>query len=588
MYNCCQTHIEKEAHVLRYRTTEAFLASGTPLERLPFFRDLIENGVGSLTSSSHLRSTYIPKIEAEQLSLLKDEFRQQACSLQFDGTTRIGEAIVCVGRFCSADFETKTRLLMLKTTATNVKGRQLSALITQLVCSTLGIDPTSVVAVTRDSASVNGDACKRMESNPFVCMQQFMCICHTINNAGARVSLSLVDQFMTPWLDLVGGRSPHRGAQSLWKEMVAPTRVPGFSNVRWYAKAEIMFVLATHFDKLSDFLDELDEYDYGDATRRKMRDIFENQRSDLQLQLTGMLDLRPLVKTTYELEGDRLEILLVYRRVQGLRELGESIKHYDDGCLPNVQALLRDRMPLVPGVELEKDFPPHGTFSASIISSSRVQSTLYPGKEVVAYKVRYPSDGKREDLEEEELRPLLITTHLPEFRQVCDSLLPAFSYLEDRLLGRCNDIFNCEDMYEACRLLQIFDPSFAAAHASPQFIDKLFTMPAFGDGNAKRNMKSELPKYKSLCAQWDTIDHGCVDKFTAQVLKFWRNTRKEIPSWARAAQIAFAMSPNSASCERVFSLLESMFGEEQHRALADLLQASLFLRYNKRILDAGL
>ena len=53
------------------------------------------------------------------------------------------------------------------------------------------------------------------------------------------------------------------------------------------------------------------------------------------------------------------------------------------------------------------------------------------------------------------------------------------------------------------------------------------------------------------------------------------------------ARIAFALSPTSASCERVFALLKSMFGEalaeDQTRCLADFVRTALMLRYNKRI-----
>ena len=52
--------------------------------------------------------------------------------------------------------------------------------------------------------------------------------------------------------------------------------------------------------------------------------------------------------------------------------------------------------------------------------------------------------------------------------------------------------------------------------------------------------------------------------------------------WAKDARIVFALSPNSASCERVFSLLVSMFSPEQKATLGGALQASLMLRYNKR------
>ena len=40
--------------------------------------------------------------------------------------------------------------------------------------------------------------------------------------------------------------------------------------------------------------------------------------------------------------------------------------------------------------------------------------------------------------------------------------------------------------------------------------------------------------------------------------------------------------PSSAAGERVFSTLKSSFNEQQECALADYLQASIMLQYNKR------
>lgn len=504
------------AHILRYRTTEAFLASGTPLVRLPYFRDLIEKGTASLTDATELAGMYIPKIEAEQLSVLKDELLGETIGIQFDGSSRLGEVIVCVASYCTSSFELKKRLIMCKTTLKHVKGRELAALITQLLCTTLEVEAANVIAISRDSASVNGSACKRLAQNPFFNVQQMLCICHTLNNAGDHVNFDVLSQWMTPWLELVGGRGAHRGAQSLWKETVYPTVVPGFSKTRWYSKAEIQFVLAEHFDKIPDFLDELDELDYGDATRKALRNVFEGNRSRLQLQLAGMLDLKRLVEETYSLEGDRLEILLVYRRLEALRQLGQSIKHCDDGCLPNVQAVLRSEFKLQPGVEIRKDFPPHGTFSGYIISSSKVNSTLYPGKEVTAYKVRYPDDGTQEDLEEEELRPLLKTFHLPAFKEVCDSVYKAFEYLDNRLTGTCEDTYSCEDMYEACRIFQAFDPSFAS-NLTSEWLDDLFKVYFINNLCAtKPNSRRRFPNTKrsrlsglSITQMWTCSPSKC-------------------------------------------------------------------------------
>ena len=54
-------------------------------------------------------------------------------------------------------------------------------------------------------------------------------------------------------------------------------------------------------------------------------------------------------------------------------------------------------------------------------------------------------------------------------------------------------------------------------------------------------------------------------------------------AWALAARVIFAISPNSASCERVFALLKRLFGEEQDKSLADVLEASLMLNYHGRM-----
>ena len=61
-----------------------------------------------------------------------------------------------------------------------------------------------------------------------------------------------------------------------------------------------------------------------------------------------------------------------------------------------------------------------------------------------------------------------------------------------------------------------------------------------------------------------------------------RSLQAHRKAWALAARVVFAISPNSASCERVFALLKRLFGEQQMSSLADLVQAALMLNYNNR------
>jgi hypothetical protein len=92
---------------------------------------------------------------------------------------------------------------------------------------------------------------------------------------------------------------------------------------------------------------------------------------------------------------------------------------------------------------------------------------------------------------------------------------------------------------------------------------------------------TELPAY--LVAAPDVhVNRADVPDFTDTVLAFWRDHAEQLPGWALAARIVFAISCNSASCERVFSLIKHMFGTEQLSALSDYVGGSLMLSFNTR------
>ena len=78
------------------------------------------------------------------------------------------------------------------------------------------------------------------------------------------------------------------------------------------------------------------------------------------------------------------------------------------------------------------------------------------------------------------------------------------------------------------------------------------------------------------------IDHGDTEAFTKDMLLWWRNHKSELKAWSKAARIMFALTPNSAACERVFSLPKNKFTDAQITCLGGMLQGSLMLRHNKR------
>ena len=70
--------------------------------------------------------------------------------------------------------------------------------------------------------------------------------------------------------------------------------------------------------------------------------------------------------------------------------------------------------------------------------------------------------------------------------------------------------------------------------------------------------------------------------YSEALLSWWRTNGKGFPTWALAARMTFAISPKSADCERVFSLVKNMFDDLQLVSLADYIRAALMLKYNGR------
>eukprot|EP00966_Prymnesium_polylepis_P311529 7198444-Prymnesium_polylepis.1 len=174
-------------------------------------------------------------------------------------------------------------------------------------------------------------------------------------------------------------------------------------------------------------------------------------------------------------------------------------------------------------------------------------------------------DDTEEDLEEEEVRPLLDVSANPGRATIINGLQPGFQYLEDRLLSNCHANYSCEHMYKILKLVQAFDPSFAATSVTQPFVEEMAAIQplSLGAHNLIPEMLKELPAYLTCAVTCTGFNKADVPEFTESVLKWWRYNNPSFPTWAKAARIVFAMLPSSAPSERVFSLVEGMFGRDQ-------------------------
>ena len=117
-------------------------------------------------------------------------------------------------------------------------------------------------------------------------------------------------------------------------------------------------------------------------------------------------------------------------------------------------------------------------------------------------------------------------------------------------------------MLAVLQTVRAFDPAWVALHnLRVDGVRSLSVVRCISE-ELIEGMLPKLDRYTTAARDFEA-DRADFDAFTTSVLKFWRTHCSRLPTCAKAAHIIFALSPNSASCERVFSLLASMHTPEQ-------------------------
>ena len=107
-----------------------------------------------------------------------------------------------------------------------------------------------------------------------------------------------------------------------------------------------------------------------------------------------------------------------------------------------------------------------------------------------------------------------------------------------------------------------------------QDIDQLRVFPFLSDPTILASLKVELPSYLAKSADISP-DFNTVE--------WWSRFEQDLPQYGQSvAKKVILLQPSSAAAERVFSLLNSSFSEQQQNSLEDYVEASVMLQYNKR------
>lgn len=561
--------VNHELQVYRWRVVEACMHAGIPLKKIDRLRTLLERGGLALTSSAHMRS-FVAKIEAFEWETLKDEVRGQDVCLIYDGTSRLGECTAVLLRWCSPSFQLEQRLIALRSVAKHMNGDTLGPFLIDVLGS-LGVRSSSVVCLSRDSCATNGKA--ELSIKPILprC-DSMLCVSHTLSHCAEHVDLPVLKEFSTPWLSLV---QHHPTAKSMWQDSIG-TSMKGFSNIRWFSREEVCNELALNFAALPGYVESLLKDEIGDALPKRMAEILAQNGSALELELACNLDMLPILTACLSLEGDGLTVLLARHKIDSLLSWGETVGDRADS-LPNVAALLRSRIELKPGAKVYEyfaDAAQPGWFKGEIVMP-RCQGLI---------TVKY-SDNTKVDQEEREVRQWLDVRELPDWARVVSAAKSGIMYLNKRMNGLLppnQKHYDCSLMFEQLKVLQSFDPSWAANNLDSNVVNALAMVKSLEA--LVPQLQTEIHAY--LTAAKDVvIDHTESKEdhsFTDQVLKFYQQHGAQFPTWTKAARIVFAFTPSSGAAERVFSTLNHMFKEDQIKAFGDYVQTAVMLCTNKR------
>ena len=86
-------------------------------------------------------------------------------------------------------------------------------------------------------------------------------------------------------------------------------------------------------------------------------------------------------------------------------------------------------------------------------------------------------------------------------------------------------------------------------------------------------IQSELASYLAKASQLNS------DNSNLDLLEWWSVHTGELPHWSTLCRM---IQSSSATSERVFSLLNNTFDEQQQGCLEDYVETSIMLQYNTR------
>jgi len=141
---------------------------------------------------------------------------------------------------------------------------------------------------------------------------------------------------------------------------------------------------------------------------------------------------------------------------------------------------------------------------------------------------------------------------------------PALDYFK-RLLDS-----SLKENISVFKAVRIFNPQKVAMLKPDVSHENALQIIPFFKNEELEKLKAELPSY---LARTDDISDNL------DPLEWWKLNATVLPDWSSVVKKILVIQPSSAAAERMFSLLNTGFGDLQESSLKDFIEASIMLRY---------
>ena len=175
------------------------MKSGIPLQKVDGLREVLEFGGYTLTNARGMRDL-VPFVSTNEENKIKEELSEKSVSAIFDGTTRLGEAFAIVLRFV-LEGKIVQRLVKLQMLTKPMNADELAHEVISVLQVAYGISSNQLLASMHDRASVIGVA-MRIIKVVFPSLVDIGCYCHTIDLAGEKFDVPVLDEFFRLWISL--------------------------------------------------------------------------------------------------------------------------------------------------------------------------------------------------------------------------------------------------------------------------------------------------------------------------------------------------------------------------------------------------